>query len=208
MTTAKKHQSVLIAEYEANDLGVPFKVILLNSVRQLIDGKTGEVDQVIIPNLRGLIKCIAITRILNSRKLSGGEIRFVRKAFKLPSKHVAEMIGVTPEHLSRCESEERLLSAGAEKCLRVSIFLEQFKIFEELDALCEKDSNLERKLSDVREAIKKIGNIIREMKISAAFEASPLVFKFHINSDPEKDLFNDDLNVDWSSNDKDLAMAA
>ena len=94
MTTTGKHQSVVIPEYEASELGVPFKVILLNSVKQLVDENSGQVSQVIIPNLRGLIKCVAIARILNPRKLSGGEIRFVRKAFKLPSKNVAEMIGV------------------------------------------------------------------------------------------------------------------
>jgi len=207
MTTAKTHQIVTIPEYQATELGVPFNVVLLNSVKQRIDAKTGEVGQVIIPNLRGLIKCIAITRILEPRKLSGSEIRFVRKAFKLPSKHVAEMIGVTPEHLSRCESEERLLSAGAEKCLRVSIFLEQFKILEDIGRICEKGSDLEHKLLLVRDAIKKIGVIIGEMKISPAFDSIPLTLKFYTAADSENDLF-DDPNADWQPNDKGLALAA
>jgi len=208
MTTTRKHQIKVVNEYLATDLGVPFEVVLLNSVKQLIDEETGEVQRVIIPNFRGLMKCIAITRILNARKLSGNEIKFVRKAFKLPAKHVAEMIDVTPEHLSRCESDQRLLSASAEKCFRVSVFLEQFKVLDKLDNLCEKNEELLEKVEKVREAMTKIGIIIGEMKISSAFSLEPLVFKFHTVSEAEGDLFEDDPNADWLSNEREFGRAA
>jgi len=208
MTTAETHQIIVLPEYEAIDLGVPFKVLLIDSVKQLVDEKTGEVERVIIPNFRGLIKCVATTRILAPRKLSGIEIKFIRKAFKLPSKAVAEMIGVTPEHLSRCESTERVLSESAEKCFRVSVFLEQFKILEQFDSLCEKNDDLHEKMKSLREAISKVGSIINDMRISAAFDSEePLVFSFSVYSPTETDLF-DDPNADWHSDDHNRCIAA
>lgn len=206
MTTAKKFQ--IVPEYHATELGAPFDVVLLGSVKQMVDDKTGEVEQVIIPNLRGLIKCIAITRILVPRKLSGTEIKFVRKAFKLSAKRVAEMVDISPEHLSRCEANERLLSPSAEKCLRVSVFLEQFRMLDNLDAIGEGNQELLEKLQKVKEAIGKIGLIIGEMKIAPTFDPEPLTLKFEVVAPLEDDLFQDDPNADWSSNDQSMDIAA
>ena len=206
MDTAMKPQ--IVEEYHAQDLGAPFKVVLINSVKQLVDEDTGEVEQVIIPNLRGLIKCIAITRILNPRKLSGSEIKFVRKAVKLSAKHVAKMIDVSPEHLSRCEAGSKILSPSAEKCLRVSIFLEQFKMLDDIDALALEDKDLLDKVKKVRTAIRAISAIVEEMEISSAFDPEPLEFRFKIVSAIEANLFDDEPNADWSSNDDCLEMAA
>lgn len=206
MTTTLKHQ--IVPEYRAEDLGVPFEVILLNSVKQAINEKTGEVEKVIIPNLRGLVKCVAITRICVPRKLSGNEIKFVRKAFKLPAKKVAEMIDISPEHLSRCEAGDRLLSPSAEKCLRVSIFLEHFKSLEKLESQCKEDKCFAEKLEKIRSVVQSIGAIISEMKIEPAFDSSPLELRFETVTSMEETLFEDDPNADWHSNDAQPAMAA
>lgn len=208
MTIKKSDQLLVVPEYAADDLGVPFKVVLVDSVKQLIDADTGEVKQVIIPNLRGLIECVAITRILQPRKLSGDEIKFIRKAFKFPAKRIAEMIDVSPEHLSRCEAGERTLSAGAEKCLRASMFIDQIEKLEELNDSCEPDDQMKERLSTVVDAFRKISSIITERKITAAFDPEPLEMRFCVASSVEPGLFKDDPNADWFSNDQSEAIAA
>lgn len=208
MTAQKTYRPVIVPEFVADDLGLPFKVVLINSVTQLIDDETGEVEQVIIPNMRGLIKCIAITRIFQSRKLSGDEIKFIRKAFKFSAKRVAELIDVTPEHLSRCESGERTLSVANEKCFRASIFLDQIQKLEGIHEGREFDEDLREEHSKLMDALRKVTLIITERKISPAFSPEPLVMKFFVKSNVEDDLFGTDPNADWASNDQLHAKAA
>ena len=206
MTTTKNHH--IVDEFKMEGLNIPFEVVLVKSVKEARDEKTGEVEKVIIPNFRGLLKCVAITRLCHPRKLIGDEIKFVRKAFKMPAKRLAEMIDVSPEHLSRCESGSKLLSPSAEKCLRVSVFLEQFKALDNLDKLCEDNEGLIESLSKVRKLVQKIGDVIGDMKIEPAFDTSPLQFTFTTVSESNPDLFEDDPNADWASNDADQALAA
>jgi|GEM_PF-2677312 len=208
MTKASTDRHIVVPEHIVEDLGVPFKVVLRDSVKQLINADTGKVERVIIPNFRGLIECIAITRIFEPRKLSGNEIKFIRKAFKFPAKQIAEMIDVSPEHLSRCEAGERTLSAASEKCLRASIFLDQHQKLSELNDSCEPDDKMKEKLKSLMEALRKISAIITERKISPAFDAKPLVMEFRVSSSVEGSLFEDDIDADWASNDHSEALAA
>jgi len=206
MTQKNEDQLEVVPEYVADDIGVPFKVVLVNSVKRLIDAETGEVKKVIIPNFRGLIECIAIARILDPRKLSGDEIKFIRKAFKFPAKKIAEMIDVSPEHLSRCEAGERTLSAGAEKCLRASIFLDSHEKLQKINDECDPDDQLKEKSALLMDVLHKISLIIKERNITPAFDPKPLEMRFFVTSKNEEDLFEDDVNADWSS--KDQALAA
>ena len=130
---------IVLLEYEAENLGTPFKVILKNSVRQKLNDK-GEVEKTIIPNPKGLLHQIAITRLIHSRKLSGADIKFIRKSLRIKAKELAEMISVTPEHLSRCESNDRVLSPGLEKCMRLSIIIDTLRLPDEAEDVCKNDS--------------------------------------------------------------------
>ena len=47
---------------------------------------------------------IAFGLIKRPRRLSGSEVRFLRKHAGLPARQFARLLGVTPEHLSRVEN--------------------------------------------------------------------------------------------------------
>ena len=52
-------------------------------------------------------------------KLSGKEIRFLRKAADWTAKQLAEIIGVTPESVSRWENGKEVVGPTSEKLLRI-----------------------------------------------------------------------------------------
>lgn len=180
--TESNYQTVVLPEYIPDNLGAPFEVVLKNSVRQLIDKDTGEVKKTTIPNPRGLLQRVAITRLVYPRRLSGGEIKFVRKSLSIKAGDLADMIGVSPEHLSRCEAGERVLSTGVEKCLRMAVILEVFlKIPEETEKVCEEDSELRGRLDRYKDALCKLRKVIKGINIQAAYDVDEkLCFSFHV----------------------------
>lgn len=199
MANPRRKMTVILPEYWAKNLGAPFNVTLLNSVRQVINLETGKIEKFVIPNERGLLQQLALARILRVRRLSGPEIKFARKAVPIKASALAERIGVSPEHLSRCEAGERALSVGAEKCLRVAILLELFRLPEEVETLRDQNYNLDEKLLAFRKAMEKIKSIINEMTIPAAYDPSEeLSFYFTTTQRDEKDLFSHDIEADWT----------
>lgn len=114
-----KNEAHVVDQFEAKDLGAPFRVILHKAVEVCLDDSTGEVVSYSIPDIDGLIRVVVVKRLLNRRKLSGADIRFVRKAIGVKQKEMAQKIEMSHEHLSRCESGTLVLSPGAEKLLRI-----------------------------------------------------------------------------------------
>lgn len=177
----KQDNIVVLPEFVADNLGAPFKVILKNSVKQLIDPKTGKVKKTIIPNPRDLITKVALQRLTYSRKLSGSDIRFIRKALKIRAKELAEMIEISVEHMSRCESGERILSPGVEKCLRLAILLREFDIGEVVDEDCKNNDRLRKALDSYRSEMNKLKNLFRDFDISSVHDPdSELVMNFTV----------------------------
>jgi DNA-binding transcriptional regulator YiaG len=120
----------VVDQFEATDLGAPFQVILKSSVKVASDAKTGELISYTIPDPDGLLRVVAFTRVLNSRKLSGADIRFLRKAVGVKQKDLASAIEVKPEHLSKVESGALPLGPGSEKLLRIFVAKTAHKIEE------------------------------------------------------------------------------
>jgi len=114
---SKSQILVTLDEYEPA-LGAPFKVILHKSVQQIRNDQ-GDVIETRIPNMAGLLKTVAARRAMCDRKFSPADVKFVRKALCLKGSSLADIIGISAEHMSRCENGDRVLSVSAEKLLRV-----------------------------------------------------------------------------------------
>src|SRR6516164_689970 len=127
-----------VQAYEADTLGAPFKVTLLNSVTLGVDPDTGE-ETVQIPDVVGLINAVVHARVRHPRKLSGPEIKFIRNALGIKANKIAKLLEMTPEHFSRCESKliEKGMSVSSEKLFRMFSLLATF--FEEPEILLEVD---------------------------------------------------------------------
>jgi DNA-binding transcriptional regulator YiaG len=103
--------------YKDDLLGIP--VIILHAAVQEKCVACGAVLATVIPDLDGLIAAVAVTRAMEPAKLTGVEIRFLRKAIGLTGKALAEALEVKPETLSRWENGKDVMGPTSEKLLRM-----------------------------------------------------------------------------------------
>jgi hypothetical protein len=71
-----------------------------------------------IPSLNQLLSSIARTLVEKQSRLTGEQVRYLRKRLSRQSKEFAAMIGVTPERYSAIESSELPLAEGRDKLVR------------------------------------------------------------------------------------------
>lgn len=162
MSSEKQNVASVLPEYALDNLGISFQVILVDSA-QRIQGEMG--SETYIPDYQGLIKQIALTRAAHPLKLKGGDIRFLRKTLGLKAKDLAEKLDLTPEHLSRCESGDKILSPNSEKVLRSLVILEAVYVLQKAAEDCPGDlSGLSEKITKLLVRLK---DIISGMKLSA-----------------------------------------
>ena len=95
-----------------------------------------------------------MTRILHPRKLTGADIRFIRKAICVEQKDMAQKIETSPEHLSRCEAGTLVMSPTTEKLLRVFAFKTAVKLHKMKS--CEAKTKLEDALDELFDVIKTV----------------------------------------------------
>lgn len=74
-----------------------------------------------IPSIEGLYSLLAGLIIQKPERLTGAEVRFLRKRLGWSSSDFAATFGVTPETVSRWESEARRMSTTADRLLRVCV---------------------------------------------------------------------------------------
>jgi DNA-binding transcriptional regulator YiaG len=93
-------------------------VLLINSAFEATqDGVTAP----IVPDINGLEAAVAVARATVPAKLSGKEIRFLRKALGLRATALAEFLDVTPETFSRWENGKETISNNPERILRLRV---------------------------------------------------------------------------------------
>lgn len=118
MTTRSSHRGAYeerkVDRYEDELMGIP--VIIENAVVEYTDAD-GEKSYA-IPDEPQLIASMAVARALMPKKLTGKEIRFMRKAMGLTQKEFADKMEIDPATASRWESDGQALGGFAEKVLR------------------------------------------------------------------------------------------
>lgn len=180
MSTIERDAVRILPEYVVDNLGGSFKVILVDSAKCRYDENTGK-ERIDIPDYDGLIGAIATLRAINDRKLSGRDIKFLRKHLGMKAKDLAVHLDVSPEHLSRCENEEKVLSGNSEKILRLLVLSRPFHVLENL--MTEADKNDPKKLRALVSYAELISEIISKMKIASVYnDISPIVFRLNFRS--------------------------
>ena len=94
------------------------RVLLINSAFEA--EQDGEKVPV-VPDIQGLEAAIAVARVTVPEKLSGKEIRFLRKAICKKASELARFLDVTPETFSRWENDREVMSTNAERVFRLRI---------------------------------------------------------------------------------------
>jgi len=168
----------VVDQFDAEDFGAPFKILLKDSVSVTTDAD-GNMLSYTIPDPEGLMRVIVLTRILNRRKLSGKDIKFLRKAVCVMQKDLAVAIEILPETLSRYEAEKSPIGPGSEKLLRLFLFKTAIKHYKMKESDAKK--NLEK-------ALDKLFDVLKPVPVHDADDELVMTF---CRRRPEKDAGND-----------------
>ena len=98
--------------------GVVVKV--LNAAQVLRCSDCNE-EFVSIPDMEGLAYATAISRALNPVRLSGPEVKFLRRALDMTQAKFAEAMELKPETVSRWENDARGVGGSCEKLVRHNV---------------------------------------------------------------------------------------
>jgi len=179
--------SCVVEHFNAEDFGAPFKIILKDCV-SVTEDDDGNMISYHIPDPEGLLRTVVFARVLNPRKLSGADIKFLRKAVGVKQKVLAKAIEVDPATLSRCENGMQPLGPASEKLLR--IFLVQTGIkFHKLKE-CEAKTKLEEVLSE-------LFDVLKPSPVHSADDDLELYFVRESSSTAGND--NSDSDGDWEA---------
>lgn len=80
-----------------------------------------DVEMVAIPDMDGLAKSTAIARALNPVKLSGPEVKYMRRVLDMTQADFARAMDLTPETVSRWENDARGVGGTSEKLVRHNV---------------------------------------------------------------------------------------
>jgi putative zinc finger/helix-turn-helix YgiT family protein len=109
-TTGSTHRYV--------ESGLPSVVLRGVSVRKC---QACGADEVAIPNIAGLHRCIAEILVARKSALVAAEIRFLRQFLGHSSKDFAKLLGVTAETLSRWENAKRDIPPVVDRVVRLLV---------------------------------------------------------------------------------------
>lgn len=108
-----------IERYEETGLGLPYPVVLLDGAQEEIN-HAGERVGVHVPDMEGLVACIALMRALHPQALDGREVRFIRRVLGRSAKDFAEALVLDAATLSRWENNKQAVGGWADKQVRLA----------------------------------------------------------------------------------------
>jgi putative zinc finger/helix-turn-helix YgiT family protein len=77
--------------------------------------------EVVIPHIERLHEALAKAVVRHEARLSGSEVRFLRKYLGYSGVDFADLIGVSPETVSRWENKKETMGPSAERLLRMLV---------------------------------------------------------------------------------------
>lgn len=174
MSNGTQNAGCILSEFTVDDLGASFKVVLINSVTCY---EREEGREFFIPDYQGLIKKVAVTRAAHPAKLMGADIKFLRKSLGLRSRDLASKLDISPEHFSRCESGDKVLSPNSEKVLRSLVICEAVYVAQKAIQDC--GIEMAAALDTISKLLDKLKEIMEGLTIKAVRSAEEeLVFYF------------------------------
>lgn len=203
MSNVSQSDIVALPEYTLDDLGTSFKVVLVNSVERRLSSRGPEV---FIPDFQGLMKQVAVSRAMHPLKLKSGDIKFLRKNLGMKSKELAAKLDISPEHMSRCESGDKVLAPNSEKVLRSLVLLEAIYVTRKAleDANHTGDSHFNALVSKLTKLIDRTKSVMEGLTISPLHSAEEeIILYFHLVSQLTSDAANDDVSQlprEWLDN--------
>ena len=107
--------TVRTTNYHFKEVGVP---VTLMDVDVVECRRCGNIDPV-IPDLNGMMHVIAFAIISQPCKMSGREIRFVRKYLGMNGRKFSELLRIDPTTLSKWENGDDEIGAQSDRLIRL-----------------------------------------------------------------------------------------
>jgi len=104
-------------DYEWKDVDLP---VLLKNVEMIECGKCGNVE-VVIPQISKLMRLLALAVILKPYRMTGGELRFLRKFTNRTGAEFAKVIKVDKTTLSKWENSDDPIGEQSDRLIRTVV---------------------------------------------------------------------------------------
>jgi DNA-binding transcriptional regulator YiaG len=109
--------------YEEKLMGLPYPVVLLNAAEEVTHPTTGEALGVAIPDAEEMAAAVAIALCFIPTRLTGAEVRFIRRVMDMTGQELAAALEMDPATLSRWEHEKQDVGGWADKAVRMAAVL-------------------------------------------------------------------------------------
>jgi transcriptional regulator with XRE-family HTH domain len=117
-----RYSREILPSYLVDDL-LGFPVEVIDSVQKEVCPESGDIN-ITITNVPGLIAAACVARVLLPQKLSGKEIKSLRKSLEITGKALAEILNVTAETISRWENDKEPIGPNSELLLRAHVAIQ------------------------------------------------------------------------------------
>jgi transcriptional regulator with XRE-family HTH domain len=113
----------VLDRYEEKLMGLPYPVVLLNAAEEITHPKTGKVLGVAVPDAEELAAAVALALCFMPTRLSGAEVRFIRRVMGMTGQELAAAVEMDAATLSRWEHDKQTVGAWADKAVRMAAVL-------------------------------------------------------------------------------------
>ena len=113
----------VLHRYEEKLMGLPYPVILLDAAEEITHPKTDKVLGVAVPDAEELAAAVAFALCFMPTRLSGAEVRFIRRVMGMTGQELAAAVGMGPATLSRGEHGKQTVGGWADKAVRMAAVL-------------------------------------------------------------------------------------
>jgi DNA-binding transcriptional regulator YiaG len=113
----------VLDRYEERLMGLPYPVVLINAAEEVTHPKTGAVIGVAVPDAEELAAAVALALCFMPTRLSGTEVRFIRRVMGMTGQELAAAVEMDPATLSRWEHGKQDVGGWADKAIRMAAVL-------------------------------------------------------------------------------------
>ena len=113
----------VLDRYEEKLMGLPYPIVLLNAAEEITHPKTGKVLGVAVPDAEELAAAVALALCFMPTRLTGAEVRFIRRVMGMTGQELAAAVEMDPATLSRWEHGKQEVGGWADKAVRMAAVL-------------------------------------------------------------------------------------